>query len=168
MMSGMADPILTARIRAIFLHHEPRVTIGDAARMLGWTRTKLNTAIRNGDVEVLTTRNRKMIDLDELELQALQLWSLNTIEDALGPDADRIMPPALRTQSFTIRVPRYQIAALEVLAETGHESVDTMVVRMFEELADLHRERLSAHIPGLTDAIAWPKREATEALPRDP
>ena len=27
----MLDPVLIQRIRAIFLHHEPRVTIGDAA-----------------------------------------------------------------------------------------------------------------------------------------
>jgi len=162
----MADPILTARIRAIFLHHEPRVTICDAARMLGWTRAELNAAIRDGDVEAVATPSGKMIELCELELQALQLWSLNTIEDALGPDAEIIMPPALRTQSFTIRVPRYQIAALKLLAEDGHESVDTMVVRMFDELADLKKERLSPLIPGLAEAIRWPEREAPERTPR--
>ena len=156
-MSGMADLLLTARIRAIFLHHESRVTVGDAARMLGWTRAELNVAIQNGDVEVVTTRNRKMMDLQELELQALQLWSLNTIEEALGPDADLVMPPALRTRRLTVRLPRYQIAALKVLADEGHESVDTMVVRMFDELAELKRALLSRLIPGLAEAIRWPE-----------
>ena len=156
-MYGMVDPILTTHIRTIFLHHASRVTIGDAASMLGWTRAELTAAIRNGDVETLTTRSRKMIDLRELQLQALQLWSLNTIEDALGPDAELIMPPALRTGRLTIRVPRYQVAALRVLADDGHESVDTMVVRMFDELADLNKERLSPLIPGLAEATRWPE-----------
>jgi hypothetical protein len=95
----------------MFLHQESRVTIGDAARMLGWTRAELNAAVRDGDVEVVTKPSRKTIELCELELQALQLWSLNAIEDALGLDVALIMPPALRTQSFTIRVPRYQVTA---------------------------------------------------------
>jgi hypothetical protein len=32
---NMIDPTVTKRIRSIFLHHEARVTIGDAARLLG-------------------------------------------------------------------------------------------------------------------------------------
>jgi len=32
----MLDAALIQRIRAIFLHHEPRVTIADAAGLLGW------------------------------------------------------------------------------------------------------------------------------------
>jgi hypothetical protein len=156
----MADPIVVARIRAIFLHHEPRVTIGAAARMLGWTRAELNAAVRDGDVEAIATPSGKMIDLPELELQALQLWSLNMIEDALGPDAEFVMPPAVRTQSYTIRLPRYQIAPLKVLAEDCHESVDTMVIRMFEELVDLNKERLSPLVPGLAEASRWPERDA--------
>ena len=31
----MLDPALIQRIRAIFQHHEPRVTVADAAGMLG-------------------------------------------------------------------------------------------------------------------------------------
>jgi hypothetical protein len=82
---------------------------------------------------------------------------LTAIEEALGRDATLILPPALRTRNLTVRLPRYQIGALRVLAGDGRESVDAMLTRMFEELTDLNQERLARLIPGLAEARAWPE-----------
>lgn len=49
----MLDSALVQRIRAIFLHHESRVTIAEAAGLLGWSRAEMNAAIRNGEIEVV-------------------------------------------------------------------------------------------------------------------
>lgn len=157
----MLDSALIQRIRAIFLHHESRVTIADAAGLLGWSRAEMNAAIRNGEIEVLETCSGKRIELRELAAYALQQWPLTAIEEALGRDATLILPPALRTRKLTVRLPQYQIGALQVLAGEGRESVDAMLTRMFEELTDLNQERLARLIPGLAEAIAWP--EAGEA-----
>jgi len=83
--------------------------------------------------------------------------SLATIEAALGRDASLILPPALRTRKFTVRLPLYQIETLRVLAADGREAVDTFLDRMFQELADTEKERLAPVIPGLAEAIAWPE-----------
>ncbi|MCU1347809.1 MAG: hypothetical protein JWO56_839 [Acidobacteria bacterium] len=56
-----------------------------------------------------------------------------------------------------VRLPRYQLGVLHVLAGDGREWVDTMLTRMFEELADLNQERLARLIPGLAEAIGWPE-----------
>lgn len=153
----MLDLDLIERIRAIFLHHQDHVTIAEAADMLGWTRADMNAAIRNGDIEPIGTCSGKMIELRELAGHALHLWSLNTIEDALGRDATLIMPPALRTRKLTLRLPLYQVAVLKLLADEGRESVDTMLERMFHELTDNEKERLAPRIPGLVEAIGWPE-----------
>jgi hypothetical protein len=153
----MLDPALIQRIRAIFLHHEPRVTIADAAGLLGWSRAEMTAAIGNGEIEVVETCSGKRIELRELAAYALQQWPLTDIEEALGRDATLILPPALRTRKLTVRLPRYQIGALEVLAGDGRESVDAMLTRMFEELADLNQQRLSRVVPGLTEAMTWPE-----------
>jgi hypothetical protein len=152
----MLDTALIQRIRAIFLHREPHVTVGVAADLLGWSFAEMNATIRNGDIEVVGTCSGKRIELRELVEVALQRWPLVTIEEALGRDAASILPPGLRTRKFTVRLPRYQIGALEVLAEDGREAVQAMLMRMFEELADLHHERLARVIPGLAEAMAWP------------
>jgi hypothetical protein len=44
------------------------------------------------------------------------------IEEALGRDATLVIPAALRTRRLTVRLPRYQIGALRVLAGDGRES----------------------------------------------
>jgi len=153
----MPDPAVTERIRSIFLHHEPRVTIDDAAQMLGWSPAQMKAAISGGDIEVVRTCSGKVIEIRELAGQALNQWSLATIEAALGRDASLILPPALRTRTLTVRLPRYQIAALRILAADGGEAVDTFLDRMFQELADTEKERLAPVIPGLAEAIAWPE-----------
>jgi len=160
----MLEPTLIQRIRAIFLHPESRVTIAEAAGMLGWSRAEMNAAIRDGEIEVVETCSGKRIELRELAAFALQQWPLTAIEEALGRDAALILPPALRTRRLTVRLPRYQIGALRVLAEDGRESVDAMLTRMFEELTDLNHQRLSRLIPGLAEAFAWPEvRESDRA-----
>jgi len=158
----MLAPALIDRIRAIFLHHESRVTIADAAGLLGWSRAEMNAAIRDGDVEVVETCSGKRIELRELATYTLQQWPLTVIEEALGRDATLILPPALRTRKLTVRLPRYQIGALQVLADDGRESVDAMLTRMFEELTDVNQQRLARLIPGLAEARTWPEPAPTE------
>ena len=124
----MLDPTLIQHIRSIFLHHEARVTIDVAAGMLGWSRGEMDAAIANGEIEVVGTGCGKRIELRELAEVALQRWSLVIIEEALGRDAASVLPAGLRTRKFTVRLPRYQIGALEVLAEDGREPVEAMLM----------------------------------------
>jgi hypothetical protein len=153
----MLDPELVKRIRAIFLHTEPHVTINDAARMLGWSGSEMNAAIRGGDIEITPTCSGERFTIRELAEQAMQLWPLPVIEEALGRDASMILPPGLRTRKLVLRLPAYQVAALGLLAADGSESIDTMLTRMFQELAEINKERLAPVIPGLAEAIAWPE-----------
>lgn len=51
----MLDPVLIQRIRAIFLHREPRVTVAAAADILGWSRAEMDATIRDGEIEVVET-----------------------------------------------------------------------------------------------------------------
>jgi hypothetical protein len=62
----------------------------------------------------------------------------------------------IELRELTVRLPQYQIGVLQVLADDGRESVDTMLTRMFEELTDVNHQRLARLIPGLAEAIAWP------------
>jgi hypothetical protein len=157
----MLDPAIAEHIRAIFLHPEPYVTITEAARLLGWSRAAMDKAIRDGDIELTTTCSGPRFDIREVAGQAVDLWTLPVIERALGRDASLILPPALRTRKLVLRLPDYQVATLSILAGDASESVDTMVERIFSELADINRERLAPLIAGLAEAIAWPHQPIT-------
>ena len=151
------DTTIIQRIRAIFLHHESHVTIAEAAGMLGWSRAQMNRAIRNGEIEVVETCRGKSIELRELAAFAFQQWPLTAIEKALGREAALILPPALRTRRLDARLPRYQLGALQVLADDGGESVEAMLMHMVEERIELSRERLERVIPNLAEAMSWPE-----------
>lgn len=75
----------------------------------------------------------------------------------MGRQASLILPPGVRTRRLVLRLPEYQIATLRILAGDGSESVDEMLMRTFQELADIHQERLAHVIPDLAEAIAWPR-----------
>jgi hypothetical protein len=51
----MLEPDLISRIRHIFLHPRPHVSIMQATELLGWTRRQMSEAIENGEVELWTT-----------------------------------------------------------------------------------------------------------------
>ena len=50
-----------------------------------------------------------------------------------------------------------------MLAEDGREPVEAMLMRIFEELTDLHHERLARVIPALGEAMSWPGGPARPA-----
>jgi hypothetical protein len=152
----MLTPNLTERIRSIFLHHEARVTIAGAARLLGLSPDELAAAVRAGEVEVVGTCSGAMIDIRELAEQAVHLWPLATIEEALGREASLVLPAGVRTQRFALRLPRYLVAALERLAEENEESAEALLTRELHGLAWTHRERLGEAIPGFAEAVEWP------------
>ena len=152
----MIDRDTVERIRSIFLHHEPSVSIPVAARLLGLSKDELEAAIDAGDVETTSTRGGRVIDLRELAEQALHVWPIATIEEALGTEAATILPPGVRTRRFSARLPRYIIAALDRLAEENGETTESFVTRELHGLAYEQKERLAAVIGGFAEAIDWP------------
>lgn len=103
-------------IRAIFLHPEPRVTIAEAAHMLGWSSGRMNEAMHDGEIEVAGTRGSSCVEVAELVEMALSRWSMTEIERALGSNARKILPLGLRTRTLRTRLPRYLIDMLQHLA----------------------------------------------------
>jgi hypothetical protein len=57
----MPDEDLINRIRGIFLHQRPHVTVAEATVLLGWSRGEMLRAIAAGEVEVTSTSIGKWI-----------------------------------------------------------------------------------------------------------
>ena len=93
---------------------------------------------------------------------AVDLWSLETIEEALGPDASRVLPEAIRTRELPARLPRYQVAILEYFAEQRQTSVSDVLARELDDLASVHYEELSSAVHGFAEAFEWPRRDETQ------
>ncbi len=152
----MLDPVLIERIRSIFLHEKERVTIEEAAVMLGRAEKDIRAAIKRGEIEATTTCSGMQIDTRELAEQAVHVWPLATIEEALGRDASMVMPSGLRSSKLTVRVPAFLIQTLHILAGENGEDADALLTRELHGLAHMNRERLASRIVEFDDCVDWP------------
>jgi hypothetical protein len=157
----MMEPDDINRIRAIFLHPEPCVTVADATQMLGWSAGRMKDAIRDGEIEVVSTCCGDCIEIGELVEMALSLWSVTEIEVALGASAREILPPRLRTRRLCTRLPRYLIDMLQHLAAAERASLELFLSRELQDLASARRETLARELPGFAEAFDWPRGNKT-------
>jgi hypothetical protein len=158
----MLDQDLIDRIRTIFLHQRPHVTIAEGTVLLGWSRGEMSRAIRAGEVEVTATSVGKWLWREELMAKALELWSPEVIEEALGMDADGVLPEAVRLIDLHVRLPRHQVAMLEHFAERERTTVSGVLTRELDGVASAHAEELSRAVAGFADALAWPDAEGAQ------
>jgi hypothetical protein len=152
----MLEPDLIARIRHIFLQPGPHVSIMQATRLLGWSRREMSEAIRSGEVELWTTPLGKWVPRTEMMAKALEIWPMHVIEEALGDEADSVLPRAIRGAELRVRLPRYQIDMLEYRAGQQETTVSGVLARELDGLASAHSSELAAALPGFAEAMAWP------------
>ena len=158
----MVEPDDIDHIRAIFLHPEPRVTVAEAAHLLGWSSGRMNDAMRDGEIEVAGTCRNSCVEVSELVEMALSLWSITEIERALGSSARKILPPGLRTRTLCTRLPRYLIDMLQHLAAAERASLELFLSRELQDLASARRGTLPRELPGFPGAVDWPVRHETQ------
>ena len=118
----------------------------------GWN----TAAIDAGEIETNVTPLATWVRREERVAKALEFWPIDVIEEALGEDAARVFAAALRTQLLRARVPRYQFAMLQHMAEQKSTSVSAVLTRELEDMACAHAEELSRAIPGFAAARTWP------------
>jgi len=158
----MPDQDLINRIRTIFLHQRPHVSIAEATVLLGWSRGEMSRAIAAGEVEVTATAVGKWLWREELMAKALELWPAEAIEEALRADAAKVLPEAVRLIDLHVRLPRHQVAMLEHFAEREHASVSSVLARELDGVASAYADELSGAVRGFADALAWPDAEGTQ------
>ncbi len=151
----MPNPI-PQNIRHIFLSPRPNVPLMTAADLLGMTLQELKRDIADGAIVAVSTGMGTKVPKEEMIATAMRLWEQSAIEEALGDDAARLLPEAIRLVELRARVPRYQRDVLRELARRDGTSVDAVLTRELEDLASAHAEELAAALPDLSSALAWP------------
>lgn len=158
----MPEQDVVNRIRTIFLHQRPHVTIAEATALLGWSRSEMSRAIAAGEVEVNTTSIAKWMWREELMAKALEIWPQEVIEEALGAEADGVLPAGVRLTDLHVRLPRHHVAMLRHFAERDRTTVSDALARELDGIASAQFEELSSAIGGFADVFAWPDGERTE------
>jgi hypothetical protein len=151
----MPEPTLY-RIRHIFLNRGLNFALITAAELLGITMNELKRDIDGGAIVAVSTGVGMRVPKEELIAASMRVWEQGVIEAALGDDAARVLPEAIRLVLLRVRVPRYQRDMLVALAARHGTTVDDVLTRELEDVACAHAEELAAAVPSLTAALAWP------------
>ncbi len=144
-------------IRRIFLGKHPHVALMAAAGFLGIPFKALEKEIADGAIVTMSTGVGRRLPREELIAAAMRTWPQAEIEEALGEDAPRVLPEALRLVELRARIPRYQKAMLHYLARRDATTVDEVLTRELEDVACAHADEFSSAVPGFDVALAWPE-----------
>ena len=144
-------------IRNIFLNPRPNVALINAAGLLGISFKTLKKEIADGAIVAVSTGIGRRIPREEMIAVAMRIWPQAEIEEALGDDAARVLPEAIRLVELRARIPRYQREMLRWLARRHETTVDEVLTRELEDVACAHAEELSAALAGFETAFAWPE-----------
>lgn len=147
----------TTHIRTLFLHPKPTYTTGEATTLLEMDWRDLREWMETGDVEGVEADEELVVPWGELVSFAMELWSQEVVEEALGADVAEALPELLRLTALEVRIPRMQIVALERLAALDGETASAVLARELRDLVSVHSEWLSQEVPGFAEAFAWPE-----------
>ncbi|HXA16712.1 MAG TPA: hypothetical protein VN380_06965 [Thermoanaerobaculia bacterium] len=101
----------------------------------------------------------KWFPLAERMAKAMEVWPMHVIEEALGDDADGILPQAIRSEELRVRLPRHHIDMLHYRADHQETTVSGVLARELDGIASAHIEEPSGRYRGFADAMAWPGEE---------
>jgi hypothetical protein len=84
------------------------------------------------------------------------------MEEALGADADGVLPEAVRLIDLHVRLPWHHVAMLAHFAERERTSVSSVLARELDGVASTHADELSGAVIGFADALAWPDVDSAQ------
>jgi hypothetical protein len=145
-----------AHIRRLFLDPKDTYSDAEAAEILGLEPLDLKRRIESGEVEGVRTCCGINVPRKELIAFALNFWPQKAIEEALGDDLAKALPKLLRLAAVEVRLPRFEVLALQRLAERDGKSVDTVLGLELLDLVSAESDFLAAKIPGFFAALRWP------------
>lgn len=153
-------------IREIFLRRRIEYTTQQAASLLRLNLGELLAWINSGTLDVTHRRKRRqlggprhaLISWTELASAALVRWTVLEIYDALGKEANRVLPRLLQPAELkAVRLPAYQIRLLEAFASRAGVSVEQY---LFDRLLDLEvagdPDEIESLLPGFKEAMRFP------------
>lgn len=145
-------------IRAIFLDRRESYGLREAAEIVGVSPATLKREA-NEDARELYKRGRLWrFAWRQVVCFAMRRWTLAEIHDALGTDAEAVLPPLLSLRAVTIRLPEYMLRALEAVAAEDGMTFDAALHGELIDFAGTMAGRIEKKVPGFRSAYFYPGR----------
>ncbi len=103
----------TEVIRKLFLEHREQYSMREAAALVGWSTREMADEIASSELRSVDLN--AYVSWRAVAMIAMTTWSFEAIEEALGENAS-VLPPLARLTERTVRLPRFQLVAIEAAA----------------------------------------------------
>ena len=156
-----------AAIRRLFLESQRSYPFAEAAKLLGTKVKELREWVAVGEIETVEEDDGEAIPWAEVVSFAMDFWSQEEIEEALGAEVAEAIPELLRLTELEVRIPRLEVLALERIAMRDGRSVDAVLSRELLGFVSAEAEWLGREIARFLEALAWPETEPADEWPED-
>jgi hypothetical protein len=146
-------------IRAVFLRRKEVYSLGEVARLTGMQPAELRREVRAGLRDASKAGGLWRFTWRQLAYVAFSRWTLAEIHEALGADAEKVLPPLLTLRSVTVRLPEYILQALETIAADDGMTLDESLHEELIDFAGTVSSRVGERIPGYRRAYMFPGGE---------
>jgi hypothetical protein len=146
------------RIRTVFLRGKKWYTLDEAARLTGTRLDLLRREVEQNNRDAHYVEGEWRFRRRQLLYLAFDRWTLAEIYDALGNDADEVLPPLLALRTVAVRLPEYVLRGMEAVAKERRMPLDQYLYWELIDFAGALPERFVKHIPGYRDAYLFPGR----------
>jgi hypothetical protein len=143
-------------IRDLFLHPRPTYSPAEAAETVGMSVEDVWGMTAVGELEGIETADGVVVPWVELVSFAMDFWDQSDIEAALGAELAEALPELLQLADLEVRIPRFEVVALERIAVRDGRSVDSVLARELRDLVSAQSHWLAKEIPGFAEALSWP------------
>jgi hypothetical protein len=151
--------MFTERVRKLFLQPKRTYTLDEAGAFLDMPGTRF-------DEERFEPERGPAVAWREIVLEMLTSHPLRMIEEALGDEADRVLPPLLRTVEVTIRVPQCDLIVAGYMARMlGWKTDDLIAYLLSGEGGRLLPKDLECDHPGIIAATRFPYEDEDDEVP---
>jgi hypothetical protein len=144
-------------IRRLFLQPKETYSVTEAAEILRMPFGDVAGWMQVGELEGVDTPAGVMLSWGELAQFGLGFWSQEAVEEALGAQLADAIPELLQLADLEVRIPRFEVLALDNLAQRDGKSVDAVVASELLDVVSANSEYLSDAIPGFEAALHWPQ-----------
>jgi hypothetical protein len=143
-------------IRRLFLSRRDSYSTNDAARLLAVRHLQLLQRIESGDWEAKPDgTGGYRLTFAQLAYAAFDVWTLDMIYDAMGES--EAFPALLKPTEITLRLPEYQIVAINHLASRASRDVNEFMWRaLLDIVCAAPVEDIERVVPGFKVALHYP------------
>jgi hypothetical protein len=147
------------RIRELFLQRAESYSLSEAAHIVGILPRALRRESEDDQREAYRSNGTWHFTWRQVAFIAMRRWTLAEMHDALGTEAETVLPPLLAMDTLAVRLPAFLVRAMKTAAEQDAIPLDEWLRLELIDYAGTVVDEMEAIHPGFRKAYLFPGLE---------